>query len=344
MSLEPTILSTLRNGDPTVAVAADLLHNSLEVLGRSVFVEQITVNRIRASSYDPYGGMRDGAVVFDLVMSASLPPKRRKVSIAVRVQEGVAYAPSTFTDSAGREHILSQEAMVKHLGGMLGDYPCPKRMPRAFLGLTDRTLYPTLPARNFFMLANRRTARHADHDDDYLDSVWSGDGTRLSTEEMLAEVEREPIDWVETLERTGNRPVLTTFSPQDADEALEQAGDSWGELPEVSSDELARGMNVELEHADLTGGDPLETAEIAIDHLKESPDYYKKLKEVESQGHVGNPGTPGAGGRPTLDDGAARSDEPWVQHMGPAAWGSQINTPVPRPNDRSGFPTPTSAG
>lgn len=45
-------------------------------------------------------------------------------------------------------------------------------------------------------------------------------------------------------------------------------------------DEFHTGMNEELEHWDLTQGDPFETAEIVIAHLKEKGDYYDRLEEA----------------------------------------------------------------
>jgi len=48
---------------------------------------------------------------------------------------------------------------------------------------------------------------------------------------------------------------------------------------------LLRGMNVELEHHDLTCGDPEDTGRIALSHLRERPDYYDRLeKYVEGDG------------------------------------------------------------
>lgn len=44
---------------------------------------------------------------------------------------------------------------------------------------------------------------------------------------------------------------------------------------------LARGMEVELEHHDVTGGDKVMTAKIALAHLKEDPQYYEKLAKIE---------------------------------------------------------------
>lgn len=49
----------------------------------------------------------------------------------------------------------------------------------------------------------------------------------------------------------------------------------------VSFDEFAAGMNVEMEHMDVTKGDPIETAKIALAHLKELPDYYTRLARME---------------------------------------------------------------
>lgn len=39
------------------------------------------------------------------------------------------------------------------------------------------------------------------------------------------------------------------------------------------------GMNVELEHQDVTDGSLVKTAMIAAAHLREIPDYYTKLKQ-----------------------------------------------------------------
>jgi len=43
---------------------------------------------------------------------------------------------------------------------------------------------------------------------------------------------------------------------------------------------LQEGMNVELEHCDITCGDPIMTAKIALAHLREDPLYYEKLKKA----------------------------------------------------------------
>ncbi len=51
---------------------------------------------------------------------------------------------------------------------------------------------------------------------------------------------------------------------------------------------LQMGMDVEMEHGqpgplNVTNGDGLQTAKIALAHLAERPDYYELLKKVESE-------------------------------------------------------------
>lgn len=50
----------------------------------------------------------------------------------------------------------------------------------------------------------------------------------------------------------------------------------------ISFEEFKMGVQVELEHYDLTEMDPIKTAKIALAHIREVPDYYTKLKMVES--------------------------------------------------------------
>lgn len=45
--------------------------------------------------------------------------------------------------------------------------------------------------------------------------------------------------------------------------------------------EFFEGMNVEMEHKDVTGGDLEKTAMIAAAHLRELPNYYTLLKKLE---------------------------------------------------------------
>lgn len=52
-------------------------------------------------------------------------------------------------------------------------------------------------------------------------------------------------------------------------------GVDWSVIPK---EEFIHGFNDELEHSNITGGDPVATAKIAIAHLQEDPHYYSKLK------------------------------------------------------------------
>jgi len=54
-------------------------------------------------------------------------------------------------------------------------------------------------------------------------------------------------------------------------------------------DEFWMGVNTELEHGkissqtNVTGDDPIITGKIALAHLNEFPDYYKRLKVLEDE-------------------------------------------------------------
>lgn len=42
------------------------------------------------------------------------------------------------------------------------------------------------------------------------------------------------------------------------------------------------GINHEIEHKKTVKDSPLSVSKIALDHLREDPEYYKKLKSIES--------------------------------------------------------------
>ena len=66
----------------------------------------------------------------------------------------------------------------------------------------------------------------------------------------------------------------------------EELGVDW---TRIELEELRRGMEVELEHGrrdpvtDVTGDDLLLTGKIALAHLNEFPDYYKRLALMEAE-------------------------------------------------------------
>ena len=45
--------------------------------------------------------------------------------------------------------------------------------------------------------------------------------------------------------------------------------------------EFKKGYKTEMEHKDVTKGNPEKTARIAVAHLKECPKYYQKLAKME---------------------------------------------------------------
>ena len=76
------------------------------------------------------------------------------------------------------------------------------------------------------------------------------------------------------------------FTERDASEIVRKLN-----LKGISPYTLAQGMNVEYEHRGITHGDPMMTARIALDHLKERADYYDLLDKMEKEpGSVFSPG------------------------------------------------------
>ncbi len=74
------------------------------------------------------------------------------------------------------------------------------------------------------------------------------------------------------------------FTQQDAKRIGDALGINWAE---VSLDEFKAGLGVELEHGardpetNVTNDDELLTGKIALAHLKEFPDYYTRLAQLE---------------------------------------------------------------
>jgi len=79
-----------------------------------------------------------------------------------------------------------------------------------------------------------------------------------------------------------------SFTPDEARKIGEQIGVDWATAP-FDVDQFRRGMDVELEHGlhdiltNVTDDDPLVTGKIALAHLREFPDYYTRLEQIEEQ-------------------------------------------------------------
>ena len=80
-----------------------------------------------------------------------------------------------------------------------------------------------------------------------------------------------------------------TFTSEEAKKIGEQLGVDWSKF---DVEQYRMGMNVELEHGsqdpvtNVTNDDPLTTGIIALAHLNEFPDYYTRLKKMESEGEA----------------------------------------------------------
>lgn len=84
---------------------------------------------------------------------------------------------------------------------------------------------------------------------------------------------------------------MTTDEHFTADEARRigtEIGIDWDTSP-FDVDQFRAGLDVELEHGthdsqtNVSGSDPIVTGRIALAHLKEFPDYYTRLKKMETE-------------------------------------------------------------
>jgi len=76
------------------------------------------------------------------------------------------------------------------------------------------------------------------------------------------------------------------FSKEEAKAIGDRLGINW---EKVDLDEFWMGLGVELEHGardpetNVTDNDEVQTAKIALAHLREFPDYYTRLKRLEAE-------------------------------------------------------------
>jgi hypothetical protein len=100
---------------------------------------------------------------------------------------------------------------------------------------------------------------------------------------------------------SGEEPEVDTEEPNEAEEDTEPkkwdeqtvrdaAEDAGIDISEFDMDQLVAGMQVELEHGkregdtDITSDDPVETLKIVLAHMRELPDYYTLLDDMEKAG------------------------------------------------------------
>ena len=76
------------------------------------------------------------------------------------------------------------------------------------------------------------------------------------------------------------------FTQQEAKRIGDSLGINW---EEVRIEEFQAGLGVELEHGardqetNVTNDDEIQTGKIALAHLKEFPDYYTRLAQMENE-------------------------------------------------------------
>jgi uncharacterized protein DUF5661 len=81
------------------------------------------------------------------------------------------------------------------------------------------------------------------------------------------------------------------ISAEQASRVGEQIGIDWDSAP-FDVEQFRTGMEVELEHGahdpqtNVTDDDPVMTGKIALAHLKELPDYYDRLEQMEAEGEA----------------------------------------------------------
>lgn len=72
----------------------------------------------------------------------------------------------------------------------------------------------------------------------------------------------------------GEKGIIPVFSTAQAEAIGDLLDVDWSK---VDLEQFRQGLSVEMEHSDITGGDPLTTGKIVLAHLKEKRDYYDRL-------------------------------------------------------------------
>lgn len=79
---------------------------------------------------------------------------------------------------------------------------------------------------------------------------------------------------------------MKKFSKEEAKKIGKLLGIRWNKF---DVEQFRKGMNVELEHGkrnkktNITNDDEIMTGKIALAHLNEFPDYYKRLEKLEKE-------------------------------------------------------------
>ncbi len=98
---------------------------------------------------------------------------------------------------------------------------------------------------------------------------------------------------IKEMEKRGGNPAFT------AKEAKSIAKELGIDFKRYDVEQFRQGINVELEHCNVTNCDPLLTGKIAQAHLNELPDYYTRLAKMEEASRMYTPDKIEAGHRGT---------------------------------------------
>ena len=79
------------------------------------------------------------------------------------------------------------------------------------------------------------------------------------------------------------------------DELVAEMIENIPELADFDREQVIRGLEVEQEHMDTIDSDMVKVAGIALDHLKEIPDYYTRLDAMEQEAKAPEPAEEGRG-------------------------------------------------
>ena len=104
----------------------------------------------------------------------------------------------------------------------------------------------------------------------------------------------------------GRAIQIPYFDKMDFSQLASKAGI---DISGFDSGEMEAGMKEELEHKDVTGGNPVLTFKIVAAHLKEDTNYYSKLESAMSKGGPGSGRRPEGGRNPAEDLALHTSDE-----------------------------------
>ena len=75
-------------------------------------------------------------------------------------------------------------------------------------------------------------------------------------------------------------------TPEEARRVGDEIGVDWSRF---DLEQFRQGMDVEFEHGshdpqtNVTNDDPIVTGKIALAHMKEFPDYYERLEQMEAE-------------------------------------------------------------